>query len=58
MTKDAETMTNDDKVNFTLRIKEPILVEITQASKKMGVSKNAFILMVLDEKLRNKDGSA
>lgn len=57
MTNDNKVTTNDDKINFTLRIREPVAAELTQASRKMGVSMNAYILMVLDEKLRKKDGS-
>lgn len=55
MTKGEKTMTNDGKINFTLRIKEPVALEITQASKELGLSMNAYINMVLDEKLRKKD---
>jgi predicted HicB family RNase H-like nuclease len=48
---DVKSMTKDDKISFTLRIKKTLDQKIEQASEKMGVSKNAFILMILSEKL-------
>jgi predicted HicB family RNase H-like nuclease len=52
MTNDGDNTTNDDKVNFTLRITRSVDQKITEASSEMGVSKNAFILMILSEKFK------
>lgn len=43
-------MTND-KAKFTLRIKDDLNDKLSKASAGMGISKNAFILMTLTEKL-------
>lgn len=42
--------TRDDKVIFTIRIKATIDEKITQASDELGISKNAVVSMVLNEK--------
>lgn len=47
-------MTNDDKVPFTLRIKKPIDDRLTQASDELGISKTAFIMIALNEKLKDQ----
>lgn len=47
-------MTKDDKRKFTLRLKESINQKLIQSSSELGVSKNAFILMALAEKLEGK----
>ncbi|AGR47199.1 hypothetical protein JIMMER1_65 [Brevibacillus phage Jimmer1] len=41
MTKDA--------VSFTLRMPKELSEKVNQLSKKMGVSKNAYILMILND---------
>lgn len=48
-------MANDvNKINFTLRIKSSIDQKLSRASSEMGVSKTAFILMALSEKLKEE----
>lgn len=47
-------MTNDDKISFTLRINKSVDQKIAEASSEMGVSKNAFILMILSEQLKKE----
>lgn len=47
-------VSNDDKINFTLRIKKNLDERIGEESEKLGVSKNAFILMTLSEKLMER----
>jgi len=42
--------TNDTKLNFTLRIPTSMDKKVCEASSEIGVSKNAFILMVLSER--------
>lgn len=48
-------MTNDKKINFTLRIKKLVDQKLTKASSEIGISKNAFILMILSEKLEERN---
>lgn len=47
-------MTKDDKIRFTLRLPSPTDKRILEESKKLGISKNAFILLALDKVLKNK----
>lgn len=51
---DVKMVSNDDKINFTLRIKKNLDERIGEESEKLGVSKNAFILMTLSEKLMER----
>lgn len=57
MTLDNNCKTNDDKINFTLRINKSVDLKIAEASSEMGVSKNAFILMILSEKFSKERAS-
>jgi metal-responsive CopG/Arc/MetJ family transcriptional regulator len=52
-------MTSGDKiVRLTVRLKEPIDQKLSEACEQMGgVSKNAFILMALSEKLKERSNS-
>jgi predicted HicB family RNase H-like nuclease len=45
-------MTNDAKISFTLRINSTIDEKLTQASKELGISKNAIVNMALHEKFK------
>jgi predicted HicB family RNase H-like nuclease len=52
---DVKMMTNDDnKIHFTLRLTKSVDQKVTDASSEMGVSKNAFILMILSERLKEE----
>lgn len=51
--------TSDDKrVHFTLRMSRLVDQKLAEASSEMGVSKNAYILMILSEKLAEKPQKA
>lgn len=46
-------MTNE-KVNFSLRINPYVHKKISDKAKKLGVSKNSLITMILSEKLKDE----
>jgi predicted HicB family RNase H-like nuclease len=48
-------MTNGARCRLTLRIKKPIEEKLSKACLQLGVSKNAFITMLLSEKLEKRD---
>ncbi|MGF9822650.1 toxin-antitoxin system HicB family antitoxin [Brevibacillus agri] len=45
-------MTKDVETRFTLRMPEETSEKIAQLAKQMGVSKNAYILMVLAKEIK------
>lgn len=47
--------TNDTTKNFTLRLKPVLFEKLEQEAQQMGVSKNAFILMVLSKELLKEE---
>lgn len=47
-------MTNDKEVRFTLRMPERVSKKIGILAKSIGVSKNAYILMILSEVTETK----
>lgn len=42
-------MTQSEKKRFTLRLPQDLLESIDKKSKKKGLSRNAYILWILDE---------
>ena len=43
----------NDKINFSLRLNSYVHKLITERAKKLGVSKNSLITMLLNEQLEN-----
>lgn len=50
--------TNDTTKSFTLRLKPSLFEKLEREAQQMGVSKNAFILMVLSKELSTKEEDA
>lgn len=48
-------MTTIDKIRFTLRIQNTLDEKLSKVSADMGISKNAFILMVLSQNFDEKE---
>lgn len=51
-------MTNDALVSFTLRMPERMSREIERLAKQMGISKNAYILMILHKAVERHQTTA
>ncbi|MBB6446498.1 toxin-antitoxin system HicB family antitoxin [Bacillus benzoevorans] len=47
-------MTNDTKINFTLRTDKKVIEQIGVKAAELGISKNAFIVMMLRKELAGK----
>lgn len=47
-------MTNDAKKNFTFRMKRELSDKIGEEAKKLGITKTAYITMVLHKAMEKK----
>jgi predicted DNA-binding protein len=48
-------MTNDTKKRFTLRMKNETNDKLEKSAERLGLTKNAFITMVLHKEFAKKD---
>ncbi|MDF1507646.1 toxin-antitoxin system HicB family antitoxin [Robertmurraya sp. DFI.2.37] len=47
-------MTNNDKKRFTLRLNSDICKKVEKEAKELGLTQNAYIVMVLHKELKEK----